>query len=165
MQEREKKKAIVITNNKMFVKVEGKKKESCLDYYLFSCTSSKREREGKKASILSFSSVYGRFCYSKAVEVITTNRNIGTGTTYNTIHTYIERPLAIFFYPTLFLSLSFSVYAIWAERRLHSITHCTNTSASGHLMSFHHLHHHHLAENSWQVNRLVVFCIHIDKKK
>ncbi|CAF1173370.1 unnamed protein product [Rotaria sordida] len=38
------------------------------------------------------------------------------------------------------------------ERRVNTIKHCTNTSASGRLMSFHHLHHHHhhLAENSWQ---------------
>ena len=57
------------------------------------------------------------FFYLKAVEAITTNRNIGTGTAYNIIHTFIAHPLAIF--PTnitsFLLSLSLFLFFLPAS--------------------------------------------------
>jgi hypothetical protein len=67
---RERKKTILFTDKIMLVKAKKKGKECCLDYYLFSCNNSKRE---KRKSIFSpslsaflflscsFSSVVGLF--------------------------------------------------------------------------------------------------------
>jgi hypothetical protein len=95
----------------MYVKAKKKRrKESCLDYYLFSYNNSKREKRKSIFSLFFLLSIVGGFFFHlKAIEVITTNRNIGTGTAYNTIHTYIERPLAIFFYRHYFLSRLFAL--------------------------------------------------------
>ena len=96
---------------------KGKKKLAVTIIYLVVITVQGRERKEKSIFFFSLSLALSSlslsrrrvFFYLQAIEAITTNRNIGTGTAYNTIHTYIERPLAIFFsYQHYFLS-SFSL--------------------------------------------------------
>ncbi len=88
----------------MYAKAQKKKEKNFALTIIYLVVITAKERKSRLSHSLFFFSLSASvFFYLQAREAITTNRNIGTATAYNTIHTYIERPLAIFFSPCVSL--------------------------------------------------------------